>query len=310
MHGSCSASTVRGANAMTPGDEHHAARQRGRARRAALPATRPGSASWQLLASLCLIPGALAAQEPQGLARAALDNPAFTWVRQDSPHLRVYFLAESYPAAHQDSLVRLAEAARTHGLELLGVTRFDDAVDVFFVERRAQMNSLVGFSVTGFAHRDARAVFLVANPEWRAFERHELMHVLAHHAWGPAAEEWIEEGLAQFADGRCGGYALDAVVVALAGRGGYVPMDTLVARFRQLNDLAAYLQAASMAGYLYQHHGRDAARAVWQRGAGTLGQLTGEAPAAFAESWWRWVRARAQPVPQNDVAVIRRKGCG
>jgi hypothetical protein len=295
---------------MTPGDEHHAARQRGRARRAALLATRPGSASWQRWASLCLIPWALAAQEPQGLARAALDNPAFAWVRQDSPHLRVYFLAHSYPAVHQDSLVRLAEAARTHGLELLGVARFDTAVDVFFIETRAQMDSLVGSPVTGFAHRDARAVFLVTNPEWRAFERHELMHVLAHHAWGPAAEAWIEEGLAQFADGRCGRYALDAVVVALAGRGGYVPMDTLVERFRRLNDLAAYVQAASMAGYLYQRHGRDTLRAVWQRGAGALGQLTGETPAAFAESWWRWVRARAQRVPQNEVAVIRRKGCG
>jgi len=31
------------------------------------------------LASLCLVPGVLTAQEPQALARTALDHPAFTW---------------------------------------------------------------------------------------------------------------------------------------------------------------------------------------------------------------------------------------
>jgi hypothetical protein len=30
----------------------------------------------------------------------------------------------------------------------------------------------------------------------------------------------------------------------------------------------------------------------------------------FAESWWQWVRARARPVPERVVDVIRRKGCG
>ncbi|MDP3909395.1 MAG: hypothetical protein Q8Q14_03305 [Gemmatimonadales bacterium] len=257
-----------------------------------------------IAAALCLIPAALAAQEPQGLARVALDHPAFAWVRQGAPYLRTYFLVDSYPAAHRDSLVRLAEAARRDNLALLGVEAFDDTIDVFFIERRDQMDALVGAPVTGFAHRAARAAFLVTNPDWRAFERHELMHVLAHHVWGPAAEAWIEEGLAQFADGRCGGYSVDAVAYALAQGGGSVPMDTLVERFRRLNDLTAYLQAASMAGYVYERHGRDALRAVWQRGAGALTEE------AFAESWWRWVRDRAQPVPADALTTIRRKGCG
>lgn len=259
---------------------------------------------------LCLASCAPAEQPPQGLARAALDNPSFDWVEHNTSHLRLYFLANSYPASHQGDLARRSESARADLLDLLGIDQFDDVIDVFFIESRAQMDSLVGFPVTGFADRDARAVFLVTNPEWRAFERHEIMHVLAHHTWGPASGAWVEEGLAQFADGMCGGYTVDDAAHALAVENGYVPIDTLVARFRQLDDITAYLQAASMVGFLYRMHGRDAARAVWQRGPGALPEVTGEAPSAFAESWWSWLRATARPIPAETLQIIRDKGCG
>jgi hypothetical protein len=264
----------------------------------------------QLLIIAVGVPAILAAQEPRGLARAALDHPAFTWIRADAPHLRIHFLADSHAAFRRDSLRSLTERARAHDLALLGAERFDADIDVFFVESRAQMDSLVGFPVTGFAHREARAVFLVNNPDWRSFERHELMHVLAHHVWGPAAAAWIEEGLAQFADGRCGGYAVSTVAHALGARGGYVPFDTLAARFRELNDLTAYLQAASMVEYLYQTYGREAVRAVWRGGVAALREVTGRPPSALGELWRAWVAARARPVPDDQLATIRRKGCG
>lgn len=250
-------------------------------------------------------PAGLGAQEPAGLGRAALDNPAFTWLDRTTPALRLHFLADSYPALHQDSLARLTTAGRAHGLALLGVEDFPAPIDVFFIESRDQMNALVGFPVTGFAHRDARAVFLVTNPDWRAFARHELMHVLVHQLWGPAArpDAWIVEGLAQFADGRCGPYTNDDVAHALGARSGYVPFDTLVARFRQLNDLTAYLQAASMIGHLYETRGREAVRRVWTRGVGAL-------PAGFERSWREWLAARARPVAPADLDVIAAKGCG
>ena len=259
---------------------------------------------------LCLASCAPEVQPPRGLARAALDNPAFDWVKQDTSHLRLYFLANSHPASHKEELARRCETAHHDLLALLGVDRSDDVIDVFFIESRDQMDALVGVPVTGFAERDARAVFLVTNAEWRAFERHEIMHVLAHHAWGPASGAWVEEGLAQFADGMCGGYSVDDAVLSLAEHAGYVPVDTLVAHFRQLDDITAYLQAASMVGFLYHTHGREAARAVWQRGPIALPDVAGQTPAAFAESWWQWLRSTGRPVPADSLEIIRQKGCG
>ena len=257
---------------------------------------------YPLVALLCAAP--LAAQAPAGLARAALDNPAFTWLHVPTRELRLYFLADSYPAMHRDSLATLAAAGRARGLRLLGVEDCPP-IDVFFIETRAQMDALVGLPVTGFAQRDARAVFLVTNPEWRAFERHELMHVLAHHVWGAGVEPsaWIVEGLAQFTDGRCGAYTVDDVAHGLGRRSGFVALDTLVTRFRALNDLTAYLQAASMVGYLYETRGLEGVRAVWQQGTEAL-------PPGFAAGWQRWLRTRAQPVPSGALDSISQKGCG
>lgn len=252
------------------------------------------------------------AQEPAGLARSALDDPAFSWIREGTEWLRVYFLEGSYPAAHRDSLVELARRARDHALATLGAERFDRSIDVFFIESRAQMDSLVGAPVTGFAHRDARAVFLVTNAEWRSFERHEIMHVIAHHVWDPPAEPsaWIVEGLAQFADGRCGGYSVDSVTRSLVDSNGTVPLDKLTRRFRQLNDLTAYLQAASIVGYIYRVHGRDAVERTWREGLDGLSASIGLTPRQLMDGWTRWLERIATPIPEDALASISRKGCG
>src|SRR5688572_20670292 len=39
-------------------------------------------------------------QAPAGLAATALADSSFTWIRRSIPGFRVYFLADSYPAAH------------------------------------------------------------------------------------------------------------------------------------------------------------------------------------------------------------------
>ena len=248
--------------------------------------------------------------QPRGLGRAALANDAFRWTTLERRGLRVHFAADTYAAAHADSLADLTAYGRERDLALLGLEDFGETIDVFFIDSREQMNALTGAPVTGFAHRDSASIFVVTNPEWRGFQTHELMHVIAHQAWGAAAQPsgWIEEGLAQLADARCAGYPVDSVAHAMASASGAVPFDTLVPRFRQLDDLTAYLQAASMVGFLHDQHGRDAVREVWQRGTTALpASLRGE---AFVEAWRRWAAARATPIPPDHLERIREDGCG
>jgi hypothetical protein len=245
---------------------------------------------------------AIAAQAPAGLARAALGRSDLTWITRTAPGLRVHFLADTYAAQHQDSLVARVAAAKAADLALLNRSSYERTLDVFFVESRAQMNTLMGAPVTGFAQMDSAAVFLVTNPTWRAFERHEIMHVLATAAWGrPAAPgDWIQEGLAELADGRCGGYGAD----------GGVPLDTLFARFRQLNDLTAYLEAASLVGYVHREWGLDAVEKIWRAGVASLPAILGVSVDALEARWRAALPPLDRSPPPDRLDEIRKHGCG
>jgi hypothetical protein len=264
------------------------------------------------VAAFGLARSGVSAQAPAGLAREALRRSDFHWINRAAPGVRVHFLAGSYPALHQDSLIRRVLAARDTDLALLDGPAYDRTLDVFFVESRPQLQSLIGQRATGFAQLDSAAVFLVTNPEWRAFERHEIMHILATAAWGrpypPGA--WIQEGLAQFADGACGGYSNDAVAAGLLAKDGVTPLDTLVTHFRELNDLTSYLEAASLVGYLYHTYGLAAVRGLWQEGADSATTVLGRSLDAVEAQWRAWLPAAGQLPPAERLAEIRKKGCG
>jgi hypothetical protein len=253
-----------------------------------------------------------AAQPPAGLAREALEREDMRWITRSAPELRVHFLADTYAAQHQDSLVARVVAAKKADLALLRQPSYERTLDVFFVETRVQMDTLMGAPVTGFAQMDSAAVFLVTNPSWRAFERHEIMHVLATAAWGrPAAPgDWIQEGLAQFADGHCGGYGVDEVAASLTHADGVVPLGTLFSRFRQLNDLTAYLEAASLVGYIHRTWGLNAVEEAWSQGAAALPSFLG-LPVDTLEARWRAALPPLDRSPPPDrLDEVRKHGCG
>jgi hypothetical protein len=248
---------------------------------------------------------------PEGLAAAALADERFTWLHEETPGFRVYFLADSYPARHQDSLTARLPEALTHARHLLGVEPAPGPIDLFFVESRPQMEALVGGRATGFAQPSARAVFLMTNPEWRAFERHEIMHVVAVQSWGRAlpGNDWLQEGLAQFADGFCGGYQNSDIAFALAARHGWIPFEDVLLRFRQQADLRAYLQAAAFVKHLHQRYGADSLRRLWTAGV-TPGTAINGVPLAEIERRWRASLRPIRVPPAEELDRIEEKGCG
>jgi hypothetical protein len=254
----------------------------------------------------------LAAQEPAGLAARALTQSGFTWERRETPGFRVYFLADSYPSRYQDSLLARLRPAARHAESLIQARSLTQPIDLFFVESREQMTRLIGGRATGFAQPSARAVFLMTNPSWRAFERHEIMHVIAGQAWGwpPAANmDWLVEGLAQAADGRCGAWTNEGVVQALAQRRGWIPLQSVLAEFRSQPDLRAYLQAAAFVAYLLPRVGPERLRDMWVNGV-TADTLVGERTLRAHETEWRRSLAPTSLPTGGELDLIEEKGCG
>jgi len=251
------------------------------------------------------------AHAPAGLAAAALGDPAFAWIRRSIPGFRVYFLADSYPAAHQNALLEGLPPALSRTQRMIQAAKTDAPIDVFYIESRAQMKALTGARATGFAEPATRTVLLVSNPDWRPFERHEIMHVISRDTWGaPAAgNEWLDEGLAQAADGLCGGYSNTDVAVALAARHGWIPLNTLLTKFRAQPDLRAYLQAAAFAEYLLQRYGSAEVARLWRQGSHGDSPVGGETLGTVEARWRRKLGARRQLTPRT-LSALESKGCG
>jgi hypothetical protein len=184
-------------------------------------------------------------------------------------------------------------------------------IDLFFIESRAQMTTLIGGRATGFAQPSTRTVLLVTNPDWRAFERHEIMHVIAQQTWGPPApgNDWLNEGLAQAADGMCAGYSNADVALGLTARHGWIALHTLLTRFRAQPDLRAYLQAATFVDYLLERYGAATVAQLWRLGSRRDSRIRGQTLAAIERRWREELRSRRQ-VPAHTVATVESKGCG
>lgn len=262
----------------------------------------------RLLLLLALVAPPLAAQR---LADRALADTTFGWISRDVPGFRVHFAANSYPAAHQDSLIARLAPALAADRALINAPPITGPIDVFFIASRDQMRRATGYGVTGFADTQGRGVFLVTNPDWRAFERHELMHVVSTESWGRAADgnAWMLEGLAQMADGHCGGHTNTAVMLGLVARHGWIPLDTMLTAFRQQNDLRAYLQAAAFLGWFREHAGVAAVRTAWQHGVTPTTVLDGRSLA----SWWGDWRGQLDDrtaVTGAELDRIEGHGCG
>ena len=248
---------------------------------------------------------------PAGLAASALANQDFTWIHRDIPGFRVHFLADSYPARHQDSLLARLPQALEHAEKLLQVESTPGPIDLFFVESRPQMETLIGGRATGFAQPSARAVFIMTNPEWRGFERHEIMHVVAQLSWGRSlpGNDWLQEGLAQFADGYCAGYRNSDIALELAKKHGWIPFTDVLTRFRQQSDLRAYLQAAAFVEYLHRRFGPAGIKQLWGEGDFRRVSFDG-VPLVGVEGYWRdQLKPVRIPTPA-ELDRIEDKGCG
>jgi hypothetical protein len=137
------------------------------------------------------------------------------------------------------------------------------------------------------------------------------MHVVAWHAWGPPAANsaWLQEGLAQAADGQCGDHTNETVLRGLTARRGWIPVEDVLANFRDQPDLRAYLQAAAFVRYLLEAYGPAALSELWREGA-TPDTLLGDRSLATVEQQWR-VRVAAGQLPSaSQLADIEEMGCG
>ncbi|UCC74135.1 MAG: hypothetical protein JSV86_06130 [Gemmatimonadota bacterium] len=266
-----------------------------------------------VVVALALI-AACASEEsgPSNRARQILEDSRYNWVSLEAAGARIHYAEGSYADGEREVLADRVESARRAILEGLGLCDYPETIDVFYVDAREDMRQLTGSPVTGFAFIEGQAVVLVFNEDWRAFERHELTHVISRNAWGEPGEPSAAtlEGFAVYMDGDCGGYEVGRVARTLLEMDLMLDRESLLGAFRAQDDLIAYLQVASLVEYVDGQGIEGVLPRLWSGGLGAAPELLGVSWSEFEGGWSDWMRASYTPIPDPAWERIRAGGCG
>ena len=243
-------------------------------------------------------------------AHRILSDPGYEWITIETPETRIHYPVGSFAETKSALLPEQAERSRTAVLGRLNEPGYSNTVDVFYVDSRHDMERLVGRPVAGFSYFDDDAVVVVFNSTWRAFERHELAHVVTLGTWPSPAGDAVVEGLATYVDGYCGGYENGRVTRALLDTGTGLPLETLTGEFRLQDDLVAYLQAASALEFAVERLDRGVIRTLWDRGLGAVPELLEISAREYEAQFQDWLSSTYDPVPAAARDAIRAAGCG
>lgn len=260
-----------------------------------------------------LVPGCAGSGDFSGEGpevKRILGDSRYEWVTLETEHTRIHFPAGSYAETVADNLPGRAEGARTEVLQRLSVSGDPHLLHLFYVDSREDMANLTGSLVTGYTYSSDRAVVVVFNEDWRAFERHEFTHAITLGTWSAPAGPAVVEGLATYIDGTCGGYENGRITRSFLDRGWLIPLTTLMGDFRGQDDLIAYLQAGTLFEFVLGSEGSEVMSLLWTQGLLAAPMVLGMSQAEFEEAFEGWVRAKYFPITDIAMDAIRTGGCG
>lgn len=256
------------------------------------------------------------ARSPMGVASWLLEGSDRRWRTVEGERVNVH-VAESVPAGRLpagglEAMAARADTAVVANERYLGAAGYPRRLDLFLLADREEMRSHSGYPSAGHADAFGTAALVSGYGAGATSVQHELMHVMSHNLWGGGSPpaDWLREGVAVAATGRCQQWALQPIAARLDARGQLIPVDALVHRFREQDDLIAYLQAAAVVEHLRQQFGAGALRALWQQGERGLLDETGLTLEGLDRQWRESLLDHSAAAEGVQIEAIRGVGCG
>jgi hypothetical protein len=209
-------------------------------------------------------------------------------------------------------LLRSMEKSVKEVLDLLEEYESAETLNVFYVESRAEMESLIGRPVTGFSAWGVNTIFLVVNSDWRSFEKHEFTHIVTMGRWGypDPGSSWMIEGISIYCDGWCREFTVDQIAFKLVSEDQLPPLQVLFEKYSELGEIKAGFYAGSFIGYIHEKFGMAAVRKIWLNGTENLESLLGEKIDQIEKSWKTYLKEKVSPEIKVDLKTINELGCG
>jgi len=254
----------------------------------------------------------VAGQTPDDFVQKALDDSTFTWLSSSANRIRIFYQKDSFAEKHRMMLLRSAETTVCEVLEFLGEPAYEPSLNIFYVESRDEMKRIVGHPYSGFADWEASGIFLVLNPEWRSFEKHEFTHVITMGVWGPpdVTSRWMIEGIAICSDGWCREYTVDEIAFHLLSTGQLPSLHKLFDDYSSLGEIRAGFFAASFIGFIRSTYGMPKLRSLWSNGVANIDEVLGDDPGQIENAWKRYLKRKVREDIPVDLDTINKLGCG
>lgn len=251
-------------------------------------------------------------QSSGDFVQKALEDSSFTWRSSSTDKVRIFYQKDSFADRHRMMLLRSAGKTVEEVLELLEEPTYDAVLNVFYLESRDEMNRIVGRPYSGFSNWGANAIFVVVNPEWRSFEKHEFAHVVTMGTWGPpdVTSRWMIEGMAVYCDGWCREYTVEDIAFHLQTNGQLPPLREFFGDFANLGEIRAGFYAASFIGFVQNTYGVDKVRSLWLNGVGNIEAMLGNEIETIENSWKLYLKHNVGEDVQVDIETINKLGCG
>lgn len=198
-------------------------------------------------------------------------------VMKQIKNIEFTFPAQGFAYEKRDSLVDECIKAIAQNVMLIEIEEFTTPYKIKFYPSKAAMKKETNYGVSGHADFWNKRVCLVATNDQKTIEeeniisppiKHELMHMIAMEQWQYPAESslWMNEGLATYAANNCNGLTVDRVYRYLLAQDMLIPIDSIVDKFYDNDEMIAYHQSAYIVQYLIDNYGIEKFAKLWQQG--------------------------------------------
>ena len=234
-------------------------------------------------------------------------------VMQQVANVSFRFPASGFAYENRNRLLQECLEAIKSNAALIKLPTYNDSITIQFLRSRQEMKFYTGMTPSGIALVPSKILYVVANGDSNEVKprlRHELMHMMAMTSWGdPAADSnWMNEGLASYAENNCNGYNDEQIYRYLSVTKMLISMTELTTSFYQQPEMIAYHQAGYIVQFLLTTYGVNKFKDLWIQGFGQFDQIYG-IPFQQAKTNMDRIAKRHYPVePEMDWTNFE-KGC-
>ncbi len=247
------------------------------------------------------------------LVDTILNHSKIEFKQLEKDNITFYYESDDF---FEDNIHKLANEAilsRNHCIRLLGNKKTAYPIKIIYFNDREKLRPFLHIAPKGYALPDVYALLIAANDSIRAYHTHELMHIVSinqfgGYAAGPA--DWIQEGIAVYADNPCMEYPIHAIAANLYYAKQLTPLDSLFHQFRTLPDMAGYMQAGSVVQFFLEKYGLDKFERLWKKGVENMEQIINKDKSDFEKEYHKFLRQTYPQQPEINWSLLNEKGCG